>query len=35
VFGTLAQHLFVGQLVRRIFAHRRARTAELFDPYGV
>lgn len=30
LLGTLAQHLFVGRLVRRIFEHRRACIDEMF-----
>jgi len=29
--GTVAHHLFVGRLVRRIFEHRRARIAEILE----
>ncbi len=32
--GTLAHHLFVGRLVSRIFAHRRARIAEILESDG-
>ncbi len=32
--GTIAQHLFVGRLVRRIFAYRRRRIAEIFASGG-